>query len=219
MSEIASRAGCGVRTVYNVVERVVYVLPLPHETPVWFELGLFAVVKPPPDQRYPLVPRLGLLEKLVQEADMLVFCLLCHEFMSALNSLDGGWQLETMVGSELQIPSRTSDHGAVDEMQGHLVAHFVVQQDRIAVPNLDTGEELRAAFAMAFGELDSLDPKRLRRRDTPSKQWILGEAAAMELGKRRRRDGSEFPPLVGGRPMRAETAREHWLSFIPDHGA
>jgi hypothetical protein len=216
MAEIAARAGCGIRTVYKVIGGVVYILPEDDEIPIWFELGLFGVVAPRPDQPpLPLV-EVGLMQESVGKNDVLLFCLLCHGFMGGLDNSGFAWRPDPDFGVDLLGPSVIRDRGVPDKLQGHLVAHFRLQDERIAIPVLDHGAERQARYARAAEEWDDPDLIRLQRRDNWSRQWILGEAANNVLDRRLPLDGAGYHPVVGGRPMNLETTREHWLRMIRD---
>ena len=216
MSEVAARAGCGTRTIYKVIEAIIYDLPDNDEIPVWLDLGLFGVVAPRPDQPSPPLVEVGLMKQPVGENDVLLFCLLCHGFMGGLDNGGFAWRPDPGFGEVLLGPSVIRDRGATDKMQGHLVAHFRLQEERIAVPVLDIGAEYRAKWAQADEEWDNLDLIRKNRRDNWSRSWILGEAANAVLDRRRPLGGAGFLPYIGGRPMNIETARNHWLSLIPN---
>ncbi|MDP6824333.1 MAG: helix-turn-helix domain-containing protein, partial [Dehalococcoidia bacterium] len=116
MAEIAARAGCGIRTVYKVIGGVVYILPEDDEIPIWFELGLFGVVAPRPDQPpLPLV-EVGLMQESVGKNDVLLFCLLCHGFMGGLDNSGFAWRPDPDFGVDLLGPSVIRDRGVPDKL-------------------------------------------------------------------------------------------------------
>ena len=219
MSEVAARAGCGIRTVYKVIEAIIYNLPHDDEIPIWLELGLFGVVAPRPDQPSPPLVEVGLMKQPVREDDALLFCLLCHGFMGGLDNGGFAWRPDPDFGEILLGPAVIRDRGVTDQMQGHLVAHFRLQEERIAVPVLDLEAEYRARWAHAAEEWDDPELIRRNRRDNWSRSWVLSEAAGEQLDKRRRLDGAGFLPIVSGRPMRLEAARAHWHNLIPNQEA
>jgi len=215
MSEVATRAGCGIRTVYKVIGGVIYWLPIDDEIPIWLDLGLFGVVEPRPNQPPPPLVEVGLMREPVGGNDVLLFCLVCHGFMGGLDNGGGFWRPEPGFGDVLLGPTVIRDRGVTDKLQGHLVAHFRLEDERVAMPPpLDVWARYRAKFARAAEQWDDPDLIRQNRRDNWSRQWILGEAAGKELDKRRRLDGAGFLPAIGGRSMNLEAAREHWLRMI-----
>ena len=218
MSEVAARAGCGIRTVYKVIEAIIYNLPHDDEIPIWLDLGLFGVVAQRPDQPSPPLVEVGLMKHPVGEDDALLFCLLCHGFMGGLDNGGFAWRPDPDFGELLLGPSVIQDRGVTDKMQGHLVAHFLLNDERIAVPVLDHWAERRARWARSFEDWDDPDLVDLNRRDNWSRHWFLGEAANGVLDRRRPLGGAGFLPSVGGRPMNIERAREHWLRLIPNSG-
>ena len=218
MSQVAVRAGCGSRTVYKVISGDVYWLPMDDEIPIWLELGLFGVVAPRPDQPSPPLVEVGLIKQSVGENDVLLFCLLCHAFMGGLDNAGYAWLPDPDFGEALLGPSVIRDRGVTDEMQGHLVAHFMLQEERIAVPVLDVWTKIRARWARGFEDWDDPDLIRLNRKNNWSRRWSLGEAANRVLDRRHPLGGAGFLPSVGGRPMSIERERKHWLSLIPNQG-
>lgn len=218
MSQVAARAGCGIRVVYKAISALIYNLPEYDEIPIWLELGLFGVVDPRPDQPSPPLVEIGLMKQTVGRNDVLLFCLLCHGFMGGLDNLGLAWRPDPNFGEILLGPSVVRDRGATDKMQGHLVAHFRLQEERIAVPVLDLGAEYRAKWAQAAEEWDDPDLIRRNVRDNWSRRWSLGEAANRVLDRRQPLGGAGFLPSVGGHPMNIERAREHWLRLIPNSG-
>ena len=218
ISHVAARAGCGTRIVYTVIGGVVYNLPEYDEIPIWLDLGLFGVVAPRPDQPPPPLVEVGLMKQSVGKNDVLLFCLLCHGFMGGLDNAGFAWRPDPDFGVLLLGPSVIRDRGVTDKMQGHLVAHFMLQEERIAVPVLDVWAINRAIWARRFEDWDDPDLIRLNRRNNWSRRWSLGEAANRVLDHRRPLGGAGFLPSVGGRHMNIERAREHWLSLIPNPG-
>jgi hypothetical protein len=79
----AGRAGCSPRTMYSVINRVIYE-PQPRKLhDLWFYLGLIAIVDYDYDEERPKPGRRlwGTLERKVEEHDALMFCLVCHRFL------------------------------------------------------------------------------------------------------------------------------------------
>jgi len=220
MSDVAARAGCGVRTVYNVIDGVIYWLPDDDEIPIWLDLGLFGVVGNGPDQpTYPHV-EVGLMRKLVGKDDVLLFCLVCHGFMGGLDNSNQAWRPDPNLGGALLGSNVIRDRGVTDKLQGHLVAHFRLQDERVANPApIDYRTEQRANWARVAEKWDDPDIILLNRRDNWKRKWKLGDAAGAVLDRRRSLGGAGYLPSIAGRPINLEKAREHWSNCITDNGA
>ena len=217
ISEVARRAGCGIRTIYTVINGLIYWLPLDDEIPIWLELGLFGVVEPRSDQPPPPMVEVGLLRDSVAKNDVLLFCLVCHAFMGGLDNTGLAWRPDPDFGQILLGPAVIRDRGVTDKMQGHLVAHFRLQDERVASPApIDYWTKLRAGWARAAEEWDNPDLILLNRHLNWKRAWFLGEEANKVLDRRHRLDGAGSLPSMGGRPMNLEKARKHWSSLIPD---
>jgi len=219
MFDVAARAGCGIRTIYKVIGGVIYWLPEYDEIPIWLDLGLFGVVEPRPDQPPPPGLSVGSLREPVQQDDVLLFCLICHGFMGGLDNTNQASRPDPDLSEPLLGPNVIRDRGVTDTLQGHLVAHFRLQDERIAMPApLDIEAQYRARWARAAEEWDDPDLIRQNRRNNWKRKWNLGEAAGAVLDRRRSLGGAGYLPSIAGRPMNLEKAREHWLSFISDPG-
>ena len=221
MSTAADRAGCSVRALYNVLERVIYESRLSLIYEHWFELGLLATIEANPDRPRAHGRRYGTLKREIEEWHALLFCLVCHRLLFGVEDQPSTLpEPDTDPGSAWANPPiiYPDDLGHV---QGHLAVHFRLQDEPVAAITDDPIEQLGLVFAefgSVFGELKNPKLRRLLHRKKRSKKRTLDEGAEQVLKRFRRLDGTAFLPVRGGNTMSLEAAQRHWRSLIPNPG-
>ena len=213
----AGRAGCSPRTLYGVINRVIYG-PRPEKLhQLWLYLGLIVIVdydeeRPPPDDR-----PMGTLERVVYEDDALLFCLVCHRFIMPVESQRS--TIPQMLEDGALFPPIVN-YGDLGHVQGHLAVHFRLEEDsvaRITDPSESFGVAM-AEFFSVFGSIKNPKVRRLMHRDKRSKRRVLDEKAWEILRQHNRSDGQNLMPLIGMRSMLPDQARHHWRRMILNPG-
>jgi Mrp family chromosome partitioning ATPase len=127
----AGRAGCSPRTLYGIINRVVYGSWPEELHQLWFYLGLIAIVdyddeeeRPPPDNRL-----YGTLERVVDEYEALLFCLVCHRFLMPVESQRS--TIPQMLEDGALFP-QVVNYGDLGHVQGHLAVLMVELIDQRA---------------------------------------------------------------------------------------
>ena len=199
-SEIAKRAGCSIRYVYEVLYRVIYRSSYTYEVHNYLnDLGLFAVVDAPlipadrPDIEFdPESYGSGtFLEEIDEPEDgtAIGVCLICHRVVVLLANDDPQHDLES-------IPfERYIDWLFQDQMTlilGHLASHFYLESPWRAVHLIGP----KSRFPDKHGSL------------------ALGTDVVNTIQDWFIRGMRPLTPVVGGTPMDIEEARRWWLGML-----
>jgi hypothetical protein len=111
---------------------MIYQLPECNEISIWLDLGLFggsrATRSAAASRRFG-----GVAEVADAKEKALLFCLICHVFIASLDNTGLFWRPNPDFGGDLLGPSAIRDQGVIDKLQGHLLAHFTLQDERIAI--------------------------------------------------------------------------------------
>ena len=118
---VATRAGVGRRTAYNVLRRLVYVPDPPRLMVRWFEAGLYTCMFSP---RFPTVRQSGFQE---------MVCLICHTMIGDYERIVDTTEMsgETFAPEPYRHLAGVNRSRTACTIQGHLVLHFWLEDDPI----------------------------------------------------------------------------------------
>ena len=104
-------------------------------------------------------------------------------------------------------------------MQGHLICHFFLGSDPIAIPPEDPFDGLREFLGSPTVAEKARRRLAFRRRITRRSHWsaIADPVALRVVGEYLERGGPDLLPVRAGVVMRLEQARCRWLGILEPH--
>ena len=203
VSEMAKRAGCSTRYVYEVLDRILYKIGYTEQERYWDELGLFAVLDAPfhsdelPDIDFDAdgygtdTP----LEQVYQWNEdfqpTLGVCLICHRVVALLPNDDPEHNLELIQFDRYMlwfIPAK------LELIMGHMACHFYLE-GRWSLADL-SGPKSRFRDKLGSLVLGDFGISQMY-------EWFLGGSRPLT-------------PVIKGKSMDPEDARRWWLGLL--HG-
>jgi hypothetical protein len=215
VSEVAKRAGCSVRTVYNVLEAVLLQPDLFSPLASWAELGLVAVADGPAIEFGPsggdrLMP--------AGDQELPVICLVCHRVAAKVD-----WHIDQDLrryDGSIILPGDerwNKAAGAVVASQGHLLCHFHLGDDPVRMKPRMKWQH----FAGAFAPERLASARELDRQEAHREPWtyMLNDAVLAEFNEWREAGARPLFPVRGGREMRDEEAVRFWSRVFKGQAA
>ncbi len=214
VSEIAKRVGCSERSVRNVIEKVIYVDEYDLESgwSDWIELGLIGALD---------VAVADQASSWLNDPDVsqvTVICQVCHRQIGMVHMLKS--MLGERQGSEIELDVLARGLLLDDELarrhlaevQGHLILHFYIGIDKIAV-NTRRARHRAHRYLQSIEWIPANQPFSWYSNRHHYTQIVSRHAIGV-LPEEGEPDLRLLTPVIDGRPMSIYDARRRWKQLI-----
>jgi hypothetical protein len=217
-SEIAERVGCSDRTVYNVLDRVIYWV---EEDPrgYWSDIGLIGIVDPPlprfTDDAWDRLQE-EFEESYFEPSEAVVICLMCHRIAGSVyvEPERRTYQCSYIGPESVEWGENWAEEIGV--ILGHLLCHFPLHHDPLRAPGRRHNKMILEARGIDRKfEINQRLQKAQRAYRNRSNWRDFTDFRALDILREWEEAGEDpLNPIREKKKLSRDETRRHWIGIL-----